>query len=229
MIRLRHISMWVSAAFMAATAVSCGNDGPYNDTVTSYDIVKLESQTALSATFTLQKPLSQDIVVYRSMPVIDTAAVRPGNRLLLAYVPVSGEPYVSGDITVRGYSPINNDTVVSGYIAKYPEWNRDAVYLQSAWLSGDCLNVHCRLTYDPEPRTMILLADSLSVDAEVAECYLVHTLKEPKDNFMRSYYVSFDVSALQRRPGCRGLRLHLNNSNLPVNSMDFDFTAPHQQ
>lgn len=216
--------LFTMAVALSATVAttSCGSDDGYSDTVTVYDIVRLEEQTELEATFTMQKPLAVETVTYRSFPVIDTAAVHVGDRLLLAYVPTGGVPYVSGAVTVRGYSPINNDTVAAGYISKYPEWNRDGVYLMSAWLSGDYLNIHCRLTYDTEPRLFKLMADSLSIDSQVAECYLMHALKEPADNFKRSYYASFDVGRLRRR-GHTALRLHLNNTNLPVDTYTFEF------
>lgn len=214
----------VAAALMATAMASCGDSGPYNDEVTSYDIVKFESQDKTGSVYTVYKPQSVSPVTYWAMhQLIDTAHVKVGERLLLAYVPATGVPYQSGNITVKGYSPINNDTIRAGYIAKHPDWNRDPVYMMSAWLAGDYLNVHCRLTYDTEPRTFRLLADSLSLDSPMPECYLMHTMQEPSVNFMRSYYVSFDISPLKAREGCRGLTLNLNNSNLPVNTFTFTF------
>lgn len=202
---------------------ACSDRNDFSEEIVSYDIVKLETQNELLADFTLQKPRSSEMVTYRSIPLVDTNLVKIGQCLRIAYIPKNGVPYTSGGIILKGYQPINNDTLRSGRINNYPDWNRDPVYLLSAWLSGDYLNVHCRLAYDEAPRVLRLLADSLSIDDPMPECYLMHTLKEPVNSFMRAYYISFDISALRAKEGCRGLRLRLNNSNLPVDTVVVEF------
>jgi len=212
-------------AGIVTVITACGdNDDEPTTRATAYDIVCLAEVSENGSVYTLTKPLSDELITYRSREIIDTRRIKTGTRFMLAYLPPDGTPYVSGVITPLGYSLINNDTLRYGYIAKIPEWNRDPVYMLSNWMSQDYLNIRARLPYDTRARTLSVMVDSLTLGEEYPDCYLVHRLETPVNTFERSYYLSFDMSALRKLERCRGFNLLLNNSNLTTDRYRFELS-----
>lgn len=210
------------ATIMAALVACSDNDGEPTSVATVYDIVCLASVDKSGSSYTLTRPLDSELITYRSREIMDTSRVKVGNRFMLAYRPDSGEPYVSGVIRPIGYSLVTNDTLRRGYISKTADWDRDPVYLLSNWMSQDYLNLRARLPYDTRPRTLGVMVDSLTLDAEYPDCYLIHRLETPVNTFDRSYYLSFDMSWLRKLDNCRGFNLILNNSNLKTDRYRYE-------
>lgn len=208
---------------LALTLAACtDNDGEPTSQATVYDIVCLADVGKNGTTYTLAKPQSDKLITYRSREIIDTTRIKLGNRFMLAYLPPDGIPYVSGTIKPLGYSLITNDTLRYGYISKVENWDRDPVYMLTSWMSQDYLNMRARLPYDTRPRVLSVMVDSLTLDAEYPDCYLVHRLEEPVNTFDRAYYLSFDMSSLRKLDRCRGFNLILNNSNLKTDRFKFE-------
>lgn len=210
-----------TAVLLAAT--SCGDDKDPSSEIVSYDIVRLESQTEAGATFSLQKQLAAEPVIYTTHQRLDTKAFPVGNRLLIAYVPVSGIPYASGEILLRGVAQITNSALHNVDPKDIPYWADDAVWLISAWRSGNYLNIHARLPYDESPRQFGVACDTVGGDPTWPDLYLVHALGDeaPAATFDRAYYASFDISSLTASDDVNGFTLHLNNSNLRLDAIPF--------
>ena len=216
-----YISILLASA--TATITSCSdNEGEPTSEATVYDIVCLASVDKSGSSYTLTRPLDSELITYRSREIMDTSRVKVGNRFMLAYRPAGGEPYISGTIRPIGYSLVTNDTLRRGYISKIADWDRDPVYLLSNWMSQDYLNLRARLPYDTRPRTLGVMVDSLTLDAEYPDCYLIHRLETPVNTFDRSYYLSFDMSWLRKLDNCRGFNLILNNSNLKTDRYRYE-------
>lgn len=212
------------ALMTAVTALTAcdGNDGEPTTEVTSYDIVCLASVDKTGSSYTLTKPLGSELITYRSHEIMDTTRIKVGSRFMLAYRPADGKPYVSGIIKPLGYSPVTNDTLRRGYISKIDGWDQDPVYLLSNWMSQDYLNLRARLPYDTRARALGVMVDSLTLNAEYPDCYLIHRLESPVNTFDRSYYMSFDMSWLRKLDNCRGFNLILNNSNLKTDRFRYE-------
>lgn len=220
---MRKILLYaIFAALSGMTYVSCSdnNSDPTTD-VTVYDIVCLESVAKSGTHFTLTKPAGGDLITYTTPLVMDTTRVKVGDRLMLAYQTLGQPPYRSGAIKPVGYSMVTNDTVRWGYISKVEDWDRDPVYMLSAWMSQDFLNMRARLPYDTEPRLLAVMVDSLTLDNPYPDCYLTHRLANPVETFERAYYISVDMKGLRRLPGCQGFNLILNNSNMDIDRYTF--------
>ena len=202
-------------------ATSCSDQPEPSDTITAYDIVCLESVTSTVTTFTLTKPNGSELIRYHAAGRFDTTYVKPSQRLMLAYIPALGTPYRSGNIKPIGYSLIHNDSLRHGYITNHRDWDKDPVYMLSAWMSQDYLNLRARLPYDTHPRVLGLLVDSLTLDTPYPDCYLIHTLDGDVNSFDRNYYMSFDVSSLRHLDNCRGFNLIINNSNMKIDKYIF--------
>lgn len=212
-------------AIALVSGCSDDSDGP-TDEIVSYDIACLKSQDSkLGGVYTLQLPLSSTSVTYYTKQLIDTTRIHVGDRLLIAYVP-SGKPYTSGNISLRGYAPITNSKLLFGSETDIENFDRDPVYLLSAWLSGPYLNVKARLPYDESPRRYGVAVDTVALKKNPGcpEIYLIHELGQatnPDATFPRAYYASFDLSALLADQAVETITLHLNNSNLPDNTITF--------
>lgn len=213
--------MLLVTAATAMLTTGCREEGPEQVEATLYDIVCLSEVTKQYTRFTLTKPGNDDVITYSINGALDTTHVKIGERLMLAYRTNNQAPYTSGFITPIGYSLITNDTITAGYIDDITDWNRDPVYLTSVWLSQHYLNLRARLPYDTRPRLLTVMIDSLTIDNDYPDCYLIHRLDEPVNTFDRSYYMSFDVSTLFELPDCRGFNLILNNSNMPIDTYTF--------
>lgn len=216
-----YIAILLPLAALWTTGCRGNDDGEPTSRVTVYDIVCLESVGDHGTTFTLTKPAGSELITYATALRLDTTRIKLKDRFMLAYYAPSTGPYTSGTVTPLGYSLITNDTLRAGYIEKIAGWDRDPVYMLSVWMSQDYLNMRTRLPYDDNPRRLGVMIDSLTMDREYPDCYLVHQLKEPINTFDRAYYISVDMAALRRLEHCRGFNLILNNSNLKKDRYTF--------
>lgn len=207
---------------MLMSVVACSDDGDPSDTAVLYDIVCLQEDTDAGSVFTLCKPGSDDVITLTAPQRLNTRAVPVGNRCLLMYVPDGGAAYQSGAITVRGYGTIVNGELSTTEDTEPAGWNRDPVYLLSAWRAGRYLNIHARLPYDENPRDFALVMPETQSDRSYPDIYLVHALSADVTTFSRAYYASFDISRFIDDPGVNGFTLHLNNSNLHLDKIRFD-------
>ncbi len=216
------ISLCMTLASFVATT-SCADNADPSSEMVLYDIVKLESQDDSGAVFSLQKPLAEQSVIYTTGQRIDTKTIPVGNRLLIAYVADSGEAYKSGRITLKGAAPITNSALKNVDPKDISNWADDAVWLMSAWRSGNYLNIHARLPYDESPRHFGVACDTVGGDPSWPDVYLIHSLGDdaPAATFDRAYYASFDISSLTTSEVVRGFTLHLNNSNLRLDAIPF--------
>lgn len=216
-------------ALLASAALSgCGvNDDTFDGEVTPvlYDIVTFDDNIDGCAQFSFRQVDDSPLITLRARnATLNTEDVTPGRRLYIAYQPTGGAgAYTSGDIALLHAYKINTATVsTEETIGSFPLWNRDKIYLLAAWRSGNYLNVQCRLTYSTDPRIFRIVADRSTLDDPLPDLYLVHSMKEAADNFERTYYGSFDISPVLDRPGCRGVRLHVADSNLKTEIYTFE-------
>lgn len=187
------------------------DDGPDAVTPAVTNIVTFTGNNAVGATFSYIEIDDSPELMLQATMALDTATAKPGDRLLARYIPAPGG---SGEIGLRGVSRINGGQVVIEPIVNYPGWDRDGVYLFSAWRTGTYINIHAMLPYDEAPRQFMLVADRMTTASVVPQVYLVHRLKEEVNSHLRSYYASFDISKVWTRPSCQGIDLHVANTNL---------------
>lgn len=200
---------------------SCSDDTP-SDTAALYDIVKLESQSSSGAVFTLCKPGSDEEIRLTAAGVnLNADIVAVGDRCLLIYTPADGQAYKSGAVNARGYQRIVNGTLQTVTDSDIAGWDRDPVYLLSAWRMGNYLNMHLRLPFDDNPRKFTLAMSETPADPSCPDLYLIHALQADVATFSRAYYASFDISQLIADPAVTGFTLHVNNSNLNLDTLHF--------
>lgn len=202
------------AAGMAVQGCADNDDDGAHRQATLYDIVELTSTDAAGSTFTLWRPDADEAVTLRAGSRV--SGVSAGDCLFLAYTPLSGKAYTSGDITIQAQGYVNNSQLKKSTTEKLEGWDSEPVYLMSLWRAGNKICMRLRMTYDEHARLFALVADETTLDDEYPTACLFHQRINHDDNFARQYYAAFDVSALWSRPGCRGLRVRVNNSNNPA-------------
>lgn len=217
------MSIIIGLLWMLPTGCS-GDNGPATESVTLYDIVCLRSQDKSGTTYTLTKPAGVSLITYTSRQLLDTTRVHVGDRCLLAYRMNDGkEPYTTGPIEARGYSPIYNETLHRAPLVEIVNNRGDGVYLMSLWQSEDFLNLRLRLPYTAGKRVLTIIVDESTLDKEYPDCYLVHDVEDGVNTFDREYYLSVDMGSLRKYPTCRGFNLILKNTNLDRDNYAFDF------
>lgn len=216
------------ALVLSLAVYSCNEKDTFEDEFISYDIVVLSEIAKNGTTFVMYLPDNNNEIVYHDArgAVIDTNLVAVGERMLLAYIPFT-EPYVTGNITAKGYSPIINGELTfneSASIASTP-WDENGIYIYSIWRMGNFINVHGRATYSDAETSLSLVADKADIDSETdtPQLYLTYYMEEPKPNFERDFYASFDVSQVWGSAWCNALTVNVANTNL-TNKTQFTFT-----
>lgn len=192
--------------------MSCSDDAECNDQAFLSDIVTVESTGESGSRFTFRRYDDSPLITLTAPSLrLDDKTV--GRRVLLRYYPESGKPYTDGDIRSLAISAVNCDTTVIRPVERY-DWASNAVFLNAIWRSGDYINVHLRAVYSDKPRYFSLMVDSLTLTDPVPQVYLVHNTLGAPDSYMREVYASFDITNVWGLPGCDGIEIHVNDSNL---------------
>lgn len=214
---LWHITLLsVASALLYASLSACSSDGDdYNHRILYSSIVTIDGSTEQQGTtFTFQRYDDSPLITLTASGLV-VSKERVGDRALLYYYPESGDPYASGPVEVRSLGVINCDTAIIRPIERY-RWDHDAVFLNAIWRTGEYINLRMRADYSDKPRYFGLVVDSLTLTDPWPELYLLHDLDGAPANYLRESYASFDISKVWRQTGCEGIRIHVNDSNLPT-------------
>jgi hypothetical protein len=216
---LKHntLAALASVALMASLAAcSAGDDEQLTVTPTLYDIAEVTELTDEHTVFTVYQPDADEPATLTAAGRIfsDDSEVEVGNSVFMAYTPAAGKAYVNSDITVQAWARTMNLALLQSSVDALTGWDKDPVWINSLWRAGNKIIVRAMLTYDTEPRTFALVLDKETLRDEYPEAYLVHYRSTDTDNFRRQYYAAFDVANLWTYATCRGLRIHVNNSNV---------------
>lgn len=210
--------------FAATYLTSCDDDEdvPVYPNDSFYDIVTFIGHSKGNAVFELQKDGDSEPVRLTATGFsLDTTSIKVDTRLLLGYVPKSGIAYQTDEITVTGIGSIFNDKVRSVDMTTLPDWDKNEIYLFSLWRTGKYINLFCQLTYTVNNAAFGLLADEMTLDNEYPDLYLVYEMDSSPESYNKNFYASIDISDVWNRSTCRGVTIHLNNSNLGEDTFTF--------
>ena len=210
-----RIHLLLLALILGLATSSCrqdGVDGPVDMTFT--EIVTFGGSTDSGSSFSFRQVDDSPLITLTSTQKFASDDLKAGDRMLIAYQNESNSAYTSGPIDLIGAAPITTGSVATTWKDDYDIWDRDKVYLYSAWRSGEYINIHVRLTYSADPRIFTIAADPATLSSPWPELYLVHVMKEPITNHDRAYYASFSIAEIWDNPATQGVKLHVANSNL---------------
>ena len=214
---MKRIISYVYPAVAAFLLCGCGDDQPAA-IMTLTDIVTFEGYRSGQPVFTLQKNGDSPLVTLTGTTGHLSQTFSDGERLLLRYLPQNGEAYTSGPVAVYGTGRINYDKLRTGAV---DGWDADPVYMYALWRTGPYLNMECGVEYSDTPRLFFLILDETTAGDDIPQLYLMHDMGDAPDRFSRRIYASWDIGALWNLESCRGVTVHLRDSNRDIREMTF--------
>lgn len=207
------------AAGMLALMAGCSEGENENRSVkaTLYDVAEVVESGDGGTVFSVYRPdVAEGVTLTaRGLVLGEEQEIGVGDCVFLAYVAENGVAYSDGEIDVKGCGRMLNAALMQGTPESLEGWDKDGVWLQSLWRAGDKVVVRAMLSYDAEPRVFALVVDEPTLRDEWPDAYLVHRRRSEGEMFKRQFYAAFDLGALWTYEGCKGLRIHVNNSNVP--------------
>lgn len=215
---MRLTQLFTLLSIMTVAICSCSDDD-YNDRALLSEIVTATRNTPDGIEFQYRR--------YGDSPLItltaDGFSVKDefiGKRMLLRYYNKSEIETSPRKIEIAALSAINNDTARIADIDTIA-WNATPIYLNSIWRSGQYINVHLKVMYSATARLFNLTADSATIDSDIPQLYMCHNTFSAPDNYMFETYSSYDISNIWNRPTCKGIDIHVNDSNLKTDTYSF--------
>lgn len=209
----------LSLIILTAIAFCSCSDEDYNDRALLSEIVTATRNTPDGSEFQYRR--------YGDSPLItltaDGISVKEeyiGKRMLLRYYNESEIETSPRKIEIAALSPINNDTARIADIDTI-SWSATPIYLNSMWRSGEYINIHLRVMFSDSPRLFNLTADSATIDTDTPQLYMCHDTFDAPDNYLFETYASYDISNIWNRPTCKGIDIHINDSNLHTDTYSF--------
>lgn len=177
-------------------------------------IATFEGNTPEGARFSYTPQGDEPAVGLQAQATLDTVNIHTGERVLLTYLPHKD----TGLISVINVARVNNGKVQMKDAETLQGWDADPLFVEALWRTGQYLNLRCKLLWAPEPRRYNLEVDSNAIDNDIPDVYIAHAIPDSTNRttaYMASNYASFDISTLWDNPRVRGIKVHVNNSNLP--------------
>jgi hypothetical protein len=201
----------LAGASMLLSSCSDSKDKNENDD-TLIDIVTLVSTGDAGSLFTFQQDGDSPLISLTSNYVIDSQYVKPGERMMIAYVPTSGVAYQSGPINLVSYRDIINGKCLEGTASEYSSWGTEEQQIYSLWRTGNYINVHAGAYVKSAPKRYILVADKETLNDALPQLYLLFETDNNQSGALSAIYASFDISDIWNRSNVKGLRVHVNNA-----------------
>ena len=220
--------------FVLLLATSCinssnNNNIPSIDESTMIDIVTFVGNPVSNnsnAVFQFQEKNDSRMTTLLAKNIaIDTTTTKVNTRMLLYYTPESGMHNIDDLITVKNAYSIYNDSIRTGDISKIPNMEMNPIFVEILQRSGTYINIQCGLTYVLEPLNFMLMVDASTIDNEMPEVYLSYKKDNNKDATNKSFIASIDIANLWNRPSCKGITIHVNDSNFGNNKVEFKKTT----
>lgn len=220
---LRHLFPLLPVILTAIALAGCsdeeGIDGPVD--MQLWDIVTYTGTQSgeTGSVFTFRQVDDTPEITLTSTKTLQE--VEPGTRLMIRYIPESGKAYMSGPINLLAASRITNGKAETEWKDEYSAWDRDKVFVYSAWRTGSHINFHLRLTYSTDPRVFNLVLNPATAESDMPEYYLVHIMSAQTDYHDRAYFASFDISEMWDKPEVMGVTVRVANTNLDKDIFTF--------
>lgn len=227
---MKQLTNFLLILCLSFASIACSNGDDNNDDppITGsemFDIVTFvgnPQSNNSNSVFQFQKENDSRLTTLRAInTALDTTIIKSNTRMLIAYIPETGMHNIDDNITLKGYSVVFNDSIRTGDKNKLPDWDYNPIFVNSIWRSGTYINIHCGLTYSYEPSGFVLLVDAKTIDNPMPDVYLSYQKGDDRESYYKEFYASIDIASLWNRSTCKGITLHVNDSNFGNNEMEF--------
>lgn len=202
--------LWLGslAAVLAFASTSCNSDDDNGGLPpgTLYDIVTLVSNTDQGSVFEFRRDGDSPLITLTSSRRVSTD-FKDGDRLLIAYMPLSGVSYVSGSIDLYGTGNVINGDIQTGTAQ---EWNSFRTADQNVAFinrSGEYLNVRTEIYVRSQPKTYALVVDESTLDEEIPTAYIIFEPDTQGDTSLHTGYASWNLSKVWNLESVKGLKI----------------------
>ena len=210
--RINRITLSLIAFAAAATMTTACSD-PNDDEPTVYtDIVSFTSQTDKGSSFTLRKEGDSPLVTLTSATRLRPQDFKTGTRIVLQYIPESGNQYESGPVRLYAAMNVQGSEVLEGTAASTDNWASHGMMIYSVNRTGEFLNIFGQGKYSTKPDFKLYI-DSSTLDAEYPEVHMVFRDDNQLMSSNHIVYGSFDISSVWERPTCKGIHFYSSGIN----------------
>lgn len=205
------------------SAAACSRPGIDGEVAMDFvEIVTYQGYSNGNSVFTFRKVDDSPLITLTSpVKLGDDMAV--GTRLLIGYTNATNEAYASGPVELYAAHRITQGVAATEWEKIYDFWDIDPLWLSSMWRSGEYINMRVRLTYTSEPRLFGLVLEPTTASTRWPTFYVAHIMAEATDYHDREYYASFDISDFLGKPGVKGVRVIVNDTNIGQQIFTFPF------
>lgn len=213
LLSLCTILMILAAAVSFSSCNSNKNEPTWPD-LTMQDIVTLTGANDKGFSVVFRKENDSPLVTLTFAgdgQRIDTTKVKVGQRFLLAYVPASGQPYVSGSATAWGYSPIPNVKLTFGSRDGNQSWMSEQINVLQLWRTGSWINLNCTVPMKQSYKKLALVVDDSTKDNSVPTAYLLYLSDNSVEATEQQLIATFDVSEIWNNEKYKGLNVVVAN------------------
>ncbi len=209
----KYFSILITALAAAAFSSCVNTDAPeYPEMERMHtDFATIISHGSQSVTFQVQEKEDSPVATMSAPVAIDPATFPANTRALVTYIHPDDKPYESSTVTLCGLQTVYTKAPVKANINDFPEWDYSEIYLHGMWRTGKYLNISCTMNYVLDPGFGLII-DEATIGNQYPDIYMTYLLNDTYDT-QRPFYASVDISEVWDIESCRGLRIHLNNSN----------------
>lgn len=212
---------WAAALMFAVLACGCGDDTDAGATERYMNFATFEGNESGSVRFTLRIINDSPLITLTCGGTLDPSDVSVGDRVLLTYeLPVGMTVNDSGRVSRLVVGKVTNMPVVAAGEGGVPPG--DGLGVQVLYRTGHYINMQFQAPYyKDEARKLRVVAGAVGQDG-LADLYVVYERQSKNPTFDRTGYASANISDIWDAEGCRGVRVHVNNS-LDASKNEFVF------
>ncbi|MDE6207017.1 MAG: hypothetical protein K2M55_04335 [Muribaculaceae bacterium] len=203
------------AAAVAVTGIaltSCndsesgGNNGP--DRYVNF--VTLAENTPEGSVMTFRKDGDSPLITLTSNQQFDTSIFKANTRVVVDYIPASGDGYASGPVTL--VSAVNTEGGGAPVQAKTAEetrnWASDLVSVNLVQRTGEYLNLVFTASTRRDPKECAVYVDKATIGTE---CPCLHLIFEASDTGVAdpyAFFASYDISEVWNAESTKRIRVY---------------------
>lgn len=212
----------VALAMMLPVLTACSSsDDPGNSSFpTSLRMVTLRQYLPSGGmVFTYRTGAVTPLITLTSSVSFDTAAVRPGQRVIIGFNTLDARPdTVSGPIDLKVYRTVYNDTVISATPQVKESWSAAMVGSTQVWRTGNFINIGANIPYNSPLVPMALYADEDNINAGICNMYAtLKNINAAPGQLVEAYSSINIVSFLRKHPEVHTFVIHMaGNVDYPV-------------
>lgn len=211
-------AMLMLAILFSVTTTSCNSND--DDTAKQYclDFVTFDGDIGTSATFSFRaqndSPVINLVAPGTTIASANTGTgspVLPGDRLVIYYTNDGHEPYTSGDITLYSVTRTISIPLEEGNIENYSSWKEQPISLEAVWRAGKYLNFSILHSYTSVPKVLKIVYSTPDVNG-MCDAWVIYVAEGTMTVSSYALYACADISQIWNNGDCRGIRLHLCDS-----------------